>query len=193
MLVQSEFDAACAQLMRLVERDYQPSLIVGIRTGGLVVAEAMAGHASAALPVLPVTSRRASTDAKSRLPLLRATLAALPRPAVDLLRRVEHRLFIAPRGSRPRPQFIDDHEVAEISRWLSQQAPPRRVLVVDDAVDSGVTLATVLQHLSAACPSDTEIRSAVITQTLERPLTRPDYVLMEGTLCRFPWSFDAPR
>ena len=193
ILAQDEFEAACAQLMRLVERDYAPALIVGVRTGGMVVAECMARHSSAALPVLPVTSRRASTDTKARIPLFRATLSALPRPAVNLLRRVEHRFLIAPRAHQPRAQMIDHEEVEQIARSLADCATRPCLLVADDAVDSGVTLATVVNHLAAACPAGTEIRTAVITQTLKQPVMRPSYTLYQNTLCRFPWSFDAKR
>jgi hypoxanthine phosphoribosyltransferase len=177
--------------MRVVERDYRPTLIVGVRTGGLAVAESMARHASAAAPVLPVTSRRASTDAKSRIPLLRVALGALPRPTANLLRRVEHRLLIASRSHHQRQQLIDHGEVAAIADWLTQSTLPSRVLVADDAVDSGVTLTTVVRHIAAACPPHTDIRTAVITQTLEEPVMQPDYCLFQNTLCRFPWSFDA--
>jgi hypoxanthine phosphoribosyltransferase len=193
ILTQPEFDASCAQLMRLVEQDYAPSLIVGIRTGGLVVAECMARYAPVPPPILPVTSRRASTDTKSSIPLLRTTLGALPRPAVNLLRRVEHRLLIATRASRRRPQTVDHDEIDAIADWVGRRGPQAHILVADDAVDSGVTLATVVSRLAAACRSGTEIRTAVITQTLERPVMRPDYALLQGTLCRFPWSFDAHR
>ena len=190
-LGQSEFETACAALMRGVEQDYEPTLVVGIRTGGLVVADAMAGAASASLPILPVTCRRATTGAKSRIPLFRAALGTLPRPAVDLLRRFEHRLSATARAHQRRPQLIDHDEIKVIADWLARRAAQQRILVADDAVDSGVTLGTVLRHLRAVCPSGTEIRTAAITQTLDKPMTRPDYALFHGTLCRFPWSFDA--
>lgn len=179
--------------MQLVERDYAPTLVVGIRTGGLIVAECMVGAASTAVPLLPVTCRRATTGAKSRTPLFRAALATLPQSVVDLLRRAEHRLLSATRTHSTRPQEIDLGEVDAIADWVAHIAAPSRILLADDAVDSGVTLGTVLGHLRAVCPSDTEIRTAVITQTLAQPMTRPDYALFHGTLCRFPWSFDARR
>jgi uncharacterized protein len=191
ILSHADFEAACGQLMQMVEQEYAPALVVGIRTGGLVVAESMARQAGACLPVLSVTSRRASTDTKSRIPLLRTTLAALPRPAVNLLRRVEHRFFIASRANQQRAQLVDREEIEKIASWVDQQTLRTRVLVVDDAVDSGVTLATVVSHLDVACRPGTEIRTAVITQTLEQPVMRPDYALFHDTLCRFPWSFDA--
>jgi hypoxanthine phosphoribosyltransferase len=190
-LGQLEFEASCAELMQLVEQDYAPTLVVGIRTGGLVVAECMIRAASTAMPVLPVTCRRATTGAKSRIPLFRAALATLPQPLVDLLRRVEHRLFIASRAHSTRQQLIDLSEVDAIADWTARSDVPSRILLADDAVDSGVTLGTVLRHLRAACPAGTEIRTAVITQTLAQPVTSPDYSLFHGTLCRFPWSFDA--
>ena len=66
-LHQSAFDSACAELMRLVEVDYAPILVVGIRTGGLVVAQSMIRAASTPLPVLALTCRRELTKVKSRL------------------------------------------------------------------------------------------------------------------------------
>src|ERR1700752_617041 len=41
-LNQMGFDAAWGSLMRTVLQDYKPTLLVGVRTGGLIVAEAMA-------------------------------------------------------------------------------------------------------------------------------------------------------
>jgi uncharacterized protein len=190
-LRQPAFDTACAELMRLVEAQYVPTLIVGVRTGGLIVAQSMVRAASSPVLVLPLTCRRAGTGVKSRVPLLRSMLAALPTPVVNLLRRLEHRLLLAPRGTRAPPQQIDHVEAEAIAAWVAGSSRRARILVTDDAVDSGVTLATVLGLLHRLCPAGTEIRSAAITQTLDNPKVRPDFVLFHNTLCRFPWSFDA--
>jgi hypoxanthine phosphoribosyltransferase len=177
--------------MLLVEADYVPVLIIGIRTGGLTVATAMAATASSAPPVLPLTCRRATTGAKTRVPFFRAALGALPRSVVDVLRRIEHRLLTQTRVRNGGQQEIDRSEAAVIADYVASLGSPARILVADDAVDSGTTLATVLRTLRDVCPPGSEIRSAAITQTLEAPIARPDYVLFRGTLCRFPWSFDA--
>jgi uncharacterized protein len=190
-LRQPAFETACAELMHEVEVSFTPSLLVGIRTGGLVVAESMARAAPFHLPVFPVTSRRITTGAKSRLPLFRKLLAVLPRPTLDLMRRIEHRWLITPRVRRAPRQWADRAEAEAVAVALAECPCPPRVLVVDDAIDSGVTLLTVLELLRQVCPPGTEIRSAVITQTLMNPIVRPDHVLFQCTLCRFPWSFDA--
>jgi len=110
---------------------------------------------------------------------------------VDGLRWLEHRLLTARRRTQAKVQHIDRTEAEAIGQRLAQASGAQRVLVVDDAVDSGVTLATVLRLLRESSPPDTQFRSAVVTVTLAQPLAEPDFVLYRGVLCRFPWSFDA--
>ncbi|GAC1413873.1 MAG: phosphoribosyltransferase [Burkholderiaceae bacterium] len=59
-----------------------------------------------------------------------------------------------------------------------------KVLLVDDLVDSGMTLQRVQQHLSDAFPEVTEIKSAVIWYK-ECSVLRPDYFLQH--LPENPW------
>lgn len=59
-----------------------------------------------------------------------------------------------------------------------------RVLLVDDLVDSGVTLQKVQQHLGDAYPAVTEIRSAVIWYK-ECSVLKPDFYLYH--LAHNPW------
>lgn len=190
-LLGGTFDAACARLLAMASADARPHLLVGIRTGGLVVAEAMARSTDGSLPVLPLTSRRAGTGAKSRIKVLPMVLRHLPRPVVDRLRVAEHRLLSQRRRGRNQQQHVDSNELAQICRFLDNAPRNATVLVVDDAVDSGVTLAAVLRRLRDQCRPDLAIRSAVVTVTLNNPLAEPDYTLYRGVLCRFPWSFDA--
>lgn len=117
----------------------------------------------------------------------------MPRNVVDLLRVIEHHLLSARRKRLAKAPRVDHHEIGTIAELLSQTAQPHRLLVVDDAVDSGITLATVLELLSEICPAGTEVKSAVITVTLDAPRAMPDFSLYRGVLCRFPWSFDAAR
>jgi hypoxanthine phosphoribosyltransferase len=116
----------------------------------------------------------------------------LPEPLLNALRRAEHRL-VAGHREAVQPTQISLAEAIAIGNWLRILSRGARVLVVDDAVDSGVTLATVLQTLQSVCPPEVEVRTAVITVTIEDPVVAPDYALYRGVLCRFPWSFDAQR
>ena len=186
----ADFDAVCAELMQMIERDFVPTLLVGVRTGGLIVAEAMARAASNSLPVLPLTCRRRSTRLKSLTPGLRFLLSRLPPQALDRLRQAEHRLLTS-RRRQASPPRVDQEEVAAIESWLRRSRRAERVVITDDAVDSGATLAAVLQALDGVCPPATRLRTAAITVTQAQPQVRPTYTLYSGVLCRFPWSFDA--
>lgn len=67
----------------------------------------------------------------------------------------------------------------------------KKILLLDDAVDSGATLQAIIAEAKAQWP-DIEVRSAVITVTSEHPVCMPDYYLYHNlTLVRMPWSIDA--
>jgi hypoxanthine phosphoribosyltransferase len=187
------FAVACTNLMHRVLADYDPDLLVGIRTGGLVVAETMAQTLAGSFAVLPLTCRRPATGIKAQLKCLPRLLKVVPQPAVDCLRWAENHIFSVWRRRGTRTQQIDHGEAGDIGRHISHSSDPLRLLVVDDAVDSGITLVTVLNLLHQVCPPKTELRSAAITVTSARPLVEPDFLLYRGVLCRFPWSLDASR
>lgn len=188
---QAAFDEACAALMQLVVQDEWPDLLIGIRTGGLYVAESMAKAVDFTLPVLSLTCRRNSTATKNRLGGLKKLIAALPRPIVDRLRVIEHKMQTKqPSKSRLENFTFDPGELAILDDWLREAGPNPGIVVVDDAVDTGATLALVLDAVAHRAPT-ARIRSAVITVTTDHPWATPRYTLYRRQLCRFPWSLDA--
>ena len=184
------FSEACARLQYEVDARFAPSLLVGIRTGGYTVAMAMRQSVARDLPVLPLTCRRAGTRAKAGMPGLTTVLTRLPLPVLDQMRRIEHRMLTG-RKRPPGERVLDPAEEAALGDQLGALAAGSVVVVVDDAVDSGATLAFVLRFLRAAVPSGVTVHSAAITVTTAEPVERPDVALYQGVLCRFPWSFDA--
>jgi hypoxanthine phosphoribosyltransferase len=184
------FDAACAELLQRASMRGAPDVLIGIPTGGLWVAEAMARSVDGAIPVLPLTCRRPSTAAKRRARRLLAPLAHLPRGLRDWLRIMEHRLLTAKPQPPAQPYVFDESECARLGAWLARSGERPVLLVVDDAVDSGATLLRVIAELRRLAPAGAVIRSAVVAVTTATPLIEPDYVLRRQ-LCRFPWSLDA--
>jgi hypoxanthine phosphoribosyltransferase len=66
-----------------------------------------------------------------------------------------------------------------------------KILIVDDAVDSGATLSAVIEAI-AKLPGKRNVRTAVITVTASDPAVMPDFFIYNNhTLIRFPWSADA--
>ncbi|MBD5313484.1 MAG: hypothetical protein HDS06_04580 [Bacteroides sp.] len=175
------FTAACRDLAREVAASgFTPSLIIGIRTGGEFVAREFVPFFPASRLAI-VSLHRPSTASKSPF---RRVLASLPRPVLDLMRVAESRLLsLLPKRRVPRVELP-----GELTGALS-----RRVLVVDDAADSGVTLLAIAEAVRRVRP-DADIRTAVLTVTTASPAVVPDFALYRNrTLLRFPWSMDMKR
>jgi hypoxanthine phosphoribosyltransferase len=184
------FKSACADLRTLVEREFRPDVVIGIRSGGYYVAEAMLTDAWSQAALVPLTCRRVTTGVKNRVPGLRQVVSRLPASVADRIRLLEHRYVTLRKKPDPQRRTIDAEEANFLSGVLSRLHPRPSVLVVDDAVDSGATLFVVTQHLRQAAHG-AEIRSAALTVTSAAPLARPDYALFHHVLFRFPWSLDA--
>ena len=169
------FGTECERLEKLVrDSGFVPEAVLSIRTGGLYVGESMFVD----VPHTSVKLQRPSTKSKGRR--MRRFLHALPRPVLNRL-RIAEAWWLGHRSARQ----------TSATPLLPDMGNPRRVLVVDDAVDSGATLLAVTDAVRAALP-DADIRTAVITQTTDNPLAVPDYTLYnDKTLIRFPWSMDA--
>lgn len=165
---------------------FAPQLVIGIRSGGYVVAQA-------AMPVwpqarlLPMTCRRASSRRKGSR--LKAVLRRLPRAVNDALRIAEHMALTQWRTPLPGFFIPDAQELAAIEAAL-RECSGARILIVDDAVDSGATLQSVTGLIKSLAPK-ASIKAAAITVTTKRPLLQPDFFLYRYVLCRFPWALDA--
>ena len=76
-----------------------------------------------------------------------------------------------------------------LTAMLKFAARPK-ILLIDDAIDSGDTLRAIAETLRKTNP-DTETDIAVVTETTKRPCIRANHTLYRNrTLIRFPWSSD---
>jgi hypoxanthine phosphoribosyltransferase len=190
-LDRKDFETACADLLKLVRADLKPCLLVGVRTGGFVVAEAMARASAEDLPILPITCRRPSSRFKNVTAPARKLIASLPRPMLDHLRVIEHAVLTRKTRSERPVRMIDADELADFDVWAAGAGAAPNVVIVDDAVDTGATLARVTDVIRARMPPLGRLRTAAVTVTTTSPEAMPDYVLLRQKMCRFPWSLDA--
>lgn len=177
-----------AQLLAMMRADgFDPEAIVSIAEGGTNVVRAMPTDE---ILTFSCTLRRPSSASK-RHPAVRSILAHTPLSLANALRRAED-WVLERRPAQPAP--AGSHlleEAAAIGRILATKNV-RRVAIVDDAVDSGVTMSRVQSALRATLPVDTVLKTATITRTRHerRTLVLPDYSIFKLTLIRFPWSYD---
>ena len=186
-----ELHSMCLELADRI-RPFDPDLVVGIATGGVEVAEAIA-QCLGGPRVAIVKSQRPGTLVKQSVVVSRV-LASLPERLANLARwfEVEYRevayyLHVRRHGgdrSTPQDRIVEPQALADA---VSQAS---RVLVVDDTLDSGQTLRGVVEAVRAANPR-AQLRTAVIATTWRRPPVDPDYVVQPRLLLRLPSSFDA--
>lgn len=175
-LHESDFREKCKELEQLVSTSYTPDFIIGIKHGGEYVSKNMMLH----LPHFAIKCQRKSTPLKEKLNSIFVVLQNMPLWFRDLLRIVESKIL--PKKSRAKAAIVLDDPFPDIT--------DKKILLVDDAVDSGITLKSVFMKLKEAFPT-AQIRTAVFTVTTSDPIIKPDYYLFkEKTLIRFPWSKD---
>lgn len=168
-------DSACKRLEQLVaSTGYEPDCVLGIKTGGWEVAKLMwVGRRHEF-----VTVQRPST--KNKGALFTKLMRCLPYPVLDFLRKLEARIL-----SLRKPSKVAAEEIL-----LPDLSGVERLIIIDDAVDSGSTLKSVFDAVREALPH-ADVLSAVITLTRRDAIFKPDFALYnDQTLIRFPWSKD---
>ena len=159
---------------------FKPDLIVGIASGGAAVADMMFTDT----PHAVLSSRRPSTNSKNHASLIFSVIRLCPVWVRDRLRLWEARRLARTKQAHA-SRTVD---IPEDSR--NAIASASRILIIDDAVDSGATLQAVTDTISAINTAAV-IASAALTVTTPAPIARPDYTLYDNcTLIRFPWSKD---
>lgn len=186
-----DFKVYCCQLAGLViGSGYQPDLVVGIANGGVRVMDELIdsgifrGNSSVGVKRVVVRRQRPGTVAKQRL--AGKFLAHIPRWSANILRRIES----AMRGIKSRLIKPEVSELILDESVVQALSDASNILIVDDAVDTGATLAAVKRSVEKVTAAT--VRTAVITVTLKNPLIFPDYHLI-AELIRFPWSVDNRR
>lgn len=158
----------------VVKAGFRPTNVVSIERGGRLLAEEVAGQLAC-----PVTSVWATRPGGSLKALLARVVQCLPSGGRDRLRRVEQRWFwrghMAPRQTATRSDPLP---------------PSARVLVVDDACDSGSSVEGVVLLLTSWGVERSSIRVAVVAATTPLARDHVDFWLIDGPV-RFPWSSDS--
>ncbi len=180
---------ASRDLWSSVERSgFRPTHVVGIVTGGAVVVDRMRATLPRDVRTVKVSMARPGTEMKRRSASGRL-LARLPYAVTDRLRVLEAAVLARRNGNGAENGWRDLSPEDATALGDITQTPGARVLVVDDAVDSGRTLAAVAGRLRDNAGAD-RVKTAVIVQTQPDVVMQPDYRLFDGVLCRFPWSND---
>ncbi|MEP5764900.1 MAG: hypothetical protein ABJ308_09905 [Halieaceae bacterium] len=163
---------------------FKPDVIIPIANGGAYVAERMDFQDA---KICVVSLKREGSRIKEQLKLA-YILKALPYWLLNLFRIAEAKIL----ERTQQPEQLDRSEIEKIREELKKVLPLHQtaILIVDDAVDSGKTLATVMMATRDLAGPQVDIRSASLVVTTASPRIVPDYFLIGEDLLRFPWSND---
>ena len=186
-LTRPELEEQSAQLYELAHKSgIVPTHIVAIATAGVFVAKAMCKVAPPQTQLLVAVSRRPTTSAKAKIKI-RPLVAILPNWSTAILRRLELR-FLTRHLSSKRDVWMSPDQVKELQE---HDRRTMNIFVVDDCVDTGWTLKSVVDFLRGIVGNTCTIQSGSLAVSLEQPVMRPDFSLYQNKQVRGPWSYDS--
>ena len=160
---------------RISETGYHPDHIIYIERAGALPGFEMALFFRCSITGL--SAKRSGTSFKSQVKLI---LRFLPRFVTHFLRRLEI-------GS----SIHDANKTRVISCSVPLPARNKKILLVDDAIDTGHSLDAVLSYLQERGFERKNIKIAVLTTTGADPVVPADFTLLDQVICAFPWSYDS--
>lgn len=184
----NDFDSLCDRLSKEIIKEFSPDVIIGVATGGRYVAERIEKNIN--VPLVIIKRQRNLTKKKSKL-RLDSLLPLLPRSVNDLLRIAE--IKFNERKFSKSGRILSVGSVAHISGDLEHLRGGKRILIVDDAVDSGGTFIDCINFLQPFLSENSVIKTAALNVTFDEPAFIPDFYLYKGYLIRYPWASDVRR
>jgi hypoxanthine phosphoribosyltransferase len=151
----------CNELARTVKRGYEPDIVVAIAVGGSRPGELIAK--ALGIPIVHITIRRDIA--------IERTYRNDPVPFRWIMSVYHHYLF-----RTNSPKIVMD---------ASENISGKKALIVDDTVDTGLTVDVAVSHLKGIKVSD--MRVATLSHTGRR---RPDFCILPTGNYSFPWSRD---
>lgn len=165
----------------------QNVLIVAVAEGGIPVAELVRGifiEQNSNPEILKIKAQRPSTKQKKSgkfsKTVLKTVFRFLPKFLLDKFRVWEH-LYLS-------KNRIQERKIIQINELKSSQFD--LVLIVDDAVDSGITMKKVIEFTREKLGNSPEIKTLAVVLTQKNPVYSPDFCMFQNVLIRFPWSLD---
>ena len=182
-----DFDLCCKRLCSNIrEQDYIPDIIIGVLTGGGYVGRKVFKEFEAFnQPIFykEIKLQRKSTKAKSDSKV-RKIFKILPYSVLNIMRILEMELLELKAKSRCGTIDLDEETIALLKHG------GMKVLLVDDAIDTGMTLKIVKNFLVNQFNETNDIKIAVVTSTNRHPVMEADFFLYNRVLIRFPWASD---
>jgi len=160
---------------KIESQGYIPDHIIYIERAGAIPGFEMALFFNCSIS--SIRAKRSGTSFKSKIKFI---LRFLPRFVTHFLRRLEI-------GS----SIHDANKTRAVSCSEPLPNKDKKILLVDDAVDTGHSIGAVLNYLTHKGLKKENIKIAVLTTTGPDPVVSADFMHLDQVICAFPWSYDS--
>ena len=192
-LVDEKFSQSCLLLSKKINQTYNPDLVIGILTGGGYVGRKIFNYLNdnKQKKYTEIKIQRKKNTAPKSKGLFKIILNYSPTFLLNWMRILES-LYLEKKAQKNNPKRIGTITISdEIDIFLKES--PKKILIVDDAIDSGATLNLLKEYLNMHY-NNISIKIAVITVTTPHPIIDADFYLYHNrVLVRFPWSNDVKK
>jgi len=173
---------------QVLNSDFKPDLIIGIKTGGIFVSRPLYEKISEKFNTLycELSLSRPLTNKKKKWQLYKL-LKLLPYPLLNVLRNIEVKLY---ESTKPKKYILNkQNEILIDDKTIALIKKSENILLVDDAIDSGATLLEMKNKL-LSINKYSNIKIAVLTLTHKSSYINSDFFLFKRVLLRCPWAND---
>ena len=168
------------ELADLVKETYEPDLIIFIAKGGYLIGKYLGDRLE--VPIVPVYAERQASGLKTAVaPLLKL----LPKSVKLMLRKMEVNSGVHNTMKERQISFPNDTIIEKVSK-------AQKILIVDDSVDTGGSVVSIMDALKEIDTSLLDIRVALLNVFTEAVDKLPRYYcLFHNTIMITPMSNDS--
>lgn len=160
-----------------IEKDYQPDLIIFIAKGGYLIGKTISEYLN--VPMIGITAERGGNNFKN---LFSALLPYIPRCICKVLRKFEIKSNYHNLHSDRKIKLLDNN--FEISKF-------RNILIVDDSVDTGMSMKKVINEIKLIIPHVIIKTAAINVLTNSKKIIKIDFCNHKDVIMCTPMSKDS--